>query len=164
AGAVDAGTRTAEVGAPRLGGSLDAPDGAPEDDGVAAGAAESTEETAGEAAPAAPPAAYLGDGLLQVRLRHKRPGGEVSVGSAFDFEDAGGAGSDDLRFAAAVAAFAQKLRGSGEVAGVEYEDVRRWALAALGNDPGGLRAGFVRLVERARDLERAADEPPRRPR
>ncbi|MEL6427791.1 MAG: von Willebrand factor type A domain-containing protein [Planctomycetota bacterium] len=160
---VGAGTRLAVVGAPRLEGSLDAPD-AGSDDGAVEAPAEGGRATGGEAAPAVPPAAFLGDGLLEVRLRHKRPGGDVSVGSAFAFDDAGGAGSDDLRFAAAVAAFAQKLRRSGEVAGVEYEDVRAWALGALGEDPGGLRAGFVRLVERACDLERAADEPPRRPR
>ena len=65
-----------------------------------------------------------------------------------------GGGSNDLRFAAAVAAFAQRLRGSERVQHVGFDEIRRWALEAKGEDPGGLREAFIQLVERAGDIER----------
>ena len=74
----------------------------------------------------------------------------------------GGASFDgapaDLRFAAAVATFAQILRGAPEVGGVSADAVREWALLAKGDDPGGLREGFVQLVERWIDMQRPGEE------
>ena len=64
----------------------------------------------------------------------------------------------DLRFAAAVATFAQILRGAPEVGGVSADAVREWALLAKGDDPGGLREGFVQLVERWIDTQRPGEE------
>ena len=107
------------------------------------------------------PEAYTGDGLVEVRLRYKEPGASSSTGFAVAGRD-GGASFDgapaDLRFAAAVATFAQILRGAPEVGGVSADAVREWALLAKGDDPGGLREGFVQLVERWIDTQRPGEE------
>ncbi|MEZ6015796.1 MAG: VWA domain-containing protein [Planctomycetota bacterium] len=102
----------------------------------------------------APPAraAFSGE-LLTVRLRYKAPDGDVSTGFEVPVSDRGAtfdAADEDTRFAAAVAAFGMVLRGSEHVGGATLDDVRRWALEALGEDRGGYRAGFLALVERAR--------------
>lgn len=63
--------------------------------------------------------------------------------------------SDDLRFSAAVAAFAQQLKGDGRYTGtMSLKDTAQLARAARGDDPFGLRAEFVQLVELAQSLER----------
>lgn len=107
------------------------------------------------------PEAYAGDGLVEVRLRYKEPGASKSTGFAVAGRD-GGASFDgapaDLRFAAAVATFAQILRGAPEVSAASAGDVREWALLAKGDDPGGLREGFVQLVERWIDTQRPGEE------
>ena len=107
------------------------------------------------------PEAYAGDGLVEVRLRYKEPDASKSTGFAVAGRD-GGASFDgapaDLRFAAAVATFAQILRGAPEVSAVSAGDVREWALLAKGDDPGGLREGFVQLVERWIDTQRPGEE------
>ena len=63
-------------------------------------------------------------------------------------------GTEDLRFAAAVAAFGQLLGGSSYVEDFGYEDVVDLALTALGEDRHGYRAGFVDLVQIAASLDR----------
>lgn len=63
--------------------------------------------------------------------------------------------SDDLRFSAAVAAFAQQLKGDGRYTGtMSLKDTAQLARSARGDDPFGLRAEFVQLVELAQSLER----------
>ncbi|RMH19155.1 MAG: VWA domain-containing protein, partial [Gemmatimonadetes bacterium] len=96
------------------------------------------------------------DELLFVKLRYKQPDAERSVLRTFAVEapagpDAVGQGSDDLRFAAAVAGFGMLLRGS------PYCDWTLTAAAALaqgarGDDPGGHRAAFVEMVRQAARL------------
>ncbi|WP_460951471.1 vWA domain-containing protein [Pseudomonas marginalis] len=62
--------------------------------------------------------------------------------------------SDDLRFAAAVAAFAQQLKGDGRYTGsMSLQDTAALARSARGNDPFGLRNEFVQLVELAQSLK-----------
>jgi Ca-activated chloride channel homolog len=61
----------------------------------------------------------------------------------------------EARFAAAVAAFGQILRGDSRVGGFAYEDVLILARPARGDDPYGYRAEFlniVRLAESARAM------------
>lgn len=118
------------------------------------------------------PEPFTGDGLVEVRVRYKAPldrtrseesaGAAIGLGGGDDSRliavvgDGAGQGfaeaSEDLRFAAAVAAFALELRGAASVAEVSLGDIRRWALEALGSDPGGLREGFVKLVEQAMEI------------
>ena len=63
--------------------------------------------------------------------------------------------SDDLRFSAAVAAFAQQLKGDGRYTGsMSLHDTATLARSARGDDPFGLRNEFVQLVELAQSLKR----------
>lgn len=62
--------------------------------------------------------------------------------------------SDDLRFSAAVAAFAQQLKGDGRYTGsMSLQDTAALARSARGDDPFGLRNEFVQLVELAQSLK-----------
>jgi Ca-activated chloride channel family protein len=58
--------------------------------------------------------------------------------------------SPDLRFAASAAAFGMVLRDSEYRGDADYAKVVEWARPAVGADPGGHRAEFVRLVEKAK--------------
>ena len=61
----------------------------------------------------------------------------------------------DVRFAAAVAGFAQILRGGTHTAGFGYPDVLALARDARGRDPFGYRGEFVSLVNLAQALDRS---------
>ena len=61
--------------------------------------------------------------------------------------------SDDLRFAGAVAAFGQMLRGGTYTGDFSYDDVVTLARGAYGADPHGYRREFVNLVETTRDID-----------
>ena len=61
--------------------------------------------------------------------------------------------SEDLRFAAAVAAFAQQLQGGKYTGSFSLNDSAALARAARGEDRFGLRAEFVQLVELAQSLQ-----------
>ena len=90
--------------------------------------------------------------LCTVKLRWKAPEASESVERLIPHEDAGGdfqAASDDLRFAAAVAEFGMLLRESRHRGQASLEHVASTASAALGRDPGGLRAEFLDLVREA---------------
>ena len=52
----------------------------------------------------------------------------------------------DMRFAAAVAAFGQKLGGSDHLADMNFGAIRKLATAARGKDPHGYRAEFLGLI------------------
>ncbi|RYE45177.1 MAG: VWA domain-containing protein [Hyphomicrobiales bacterium] len=66
--------------------------------------------------------------------------------------------SEDSRFAAAVAAFGQKLKGSnyGEMS---WADIRSLAQGARGTDENGYRAEFMQLIDMARSLAPETEEP-----
>ncbi|MCV3240900.1 vWA domain-containing protein [Mesorhizobium sp. ZC-5] len=93
-----------------------------------------------------------------VKIRYKAPDGDVSklittpvtsaneVGS-FD------AASNDQRFSVAVAAFGQKLRGTDQVAAINYDRIAEIATAARGTDPFGYRAEFLSLLRLASALD-----------
>jgi len=55
----------------------------------------------------------------------------------------------DARFATAVAAYAQLLRGGKYTGNYSYDDVIKLALSAKGNDPYGYRSQFINLVRLA---------------
>ena len=63
--------------------------------------------------------------------------------------------SEDLRFAAAVAAFAQQLTGETYTGRFSLADSAELARSAKGDDHFGLRAEFVQLVELAQSLHTA---------
>ena len=106
------------------------------------------------------PAVPLVDGemsreLLTVKLRWKKPEGDVSTLDEVPLVDRGGAleqASADLRFAGAVAAFGMVLRNSEYKGEVTLPLVAKIAAGALGPDRGGYRAEFLDLVRKAETL------------
>ena len=64
--------------------------------------------------------------------------------------------SEDLRFAAAVAAFAQQLKGGQYTGDFSLADSAALARGARGDDRFGLRGEFVQLVELAQSLQTPA--------
>lgn len=89
-----------------------------------------------------------------VKLRYKPNGSRESklLTTPVTDRDRAATGSDDLRFAAAVAAFGQKLRGGEHLGDFTYKAIRGLARDARGEDPDGYRADFLRLVGLADSL------------
>jgi len=94
------------------------------------------------------------DELAMLRVRYQLPEGgnsrlierPIAAGS----EDKA---SDDLRFAAAVAAFSQQLKDGRYTGTFSLKDTEALARGARGDDRFGLRAEFVQLVELAQSLQ-----------
>ena len=61
------------------------------------------------------------------------------------------AAPQDARFAAAVAGFAELLRGGKYSGALSYDDVLKIAAAARGKDEFGYRSEFVQLVRAAKN-------------
>ena len=57
--------------------------------------------------------------------------------------------SEDMRFAAAVAAFGQKLKGSVYGTGIDWAGIEALARSGRGEDEGGYRAEFIQLIKTA---------------
>ncbi|VVN78149.1 vWA domain-containing protein [Pseudomonas fluorescens] len=72
--------------------------------------------------------------------------------------------SDDLRFAAAVAAFSQQLKDGRYTGAFGLSDTVALARGARGDDRFGLRGEFVQLVELAQSLQTPAATVSQRPR
>jgi len=89
-----------------------------------------------------------------VRIRHKAPDGDRAVENTFAMASAPAhafeAASTDLRFAFAVSAFADVLRGADEAKGWSLDKIAAVARAAAGDNAD--RAELVALIERARSL------------
>jgi Ca-activated chloride channel family protein len=106
------------------------------------------------------PAATTGSAeSLTVRLRWKEPDGDESRPLEVPFTDAGRSwteAGEDFRFASAVACFAMVLRASPHAGSASFDTARELAAGLPGSDPGGHRAEFLRLVERAAGLKEAA--------
>jgi Ca-activated chloride channel family protein len=90
-----------------------------------------------------------------VKIRYKLPKSETStlISTPVDraseharFEEA----PIEARFATAVAAFGEVLRGGRYVGAFSYDDVLRLALTARGDDPFGYRSEFLQLVRAAK--------------
>lgn len=105
-----------------------------------------------QAAPAA-----NGDELCFVKVRYKLPGQATSrershAVRADSARKEFAAAPEDARFAVAVAAFGQRLRGETPLADYSYADIAALANEARGKDAEGYRAEFVRLVRMAEAL------------
>lgn len=91
--------------------------------------------------------------LAMLRVRYQLPEGgknrliERPIALASE-----GNASDDLRFAAAVAAFSQQLKDGRYTGDFSLKDTEALARGARGDDQFGLRAEFVQLVELAQSL------------
>jgi Ca-activated chloride channel family protein len=101
-------------------------------------------------APAAPTAGSTSPEWLTVKLRYKHPEGDRSTALETPYTGAPralGEADSDFRFGAAVAMAGLLLRGTEGTTASCFGDVRDLAAAAVGSDPHGLRAEFVRLAE-----------------
>ena len=108
------------------------------------------------------PSAGRDDELATVAIRYKLPDADTSTELARHVTEADAVASavnapEDVRFAAAVAAFGQLLRGGRYTENYGYDDVIAAAQAARGEDPFGYRAEFLSLVRLAKSA--AAMEP-----
>ena len=98
-----------------------------------------------------------GDEMAFVKLRYKLPGETTSrlieqPVRAADAVAKFDAAPAEQRFAIAVAAFGQRLRGENALDGYAYARIAELANAARGPDPEGYRAEFVRLIRTAETL------------
>ncbi|WP_334223742.1 vWA domain-containing protein [Thiosocius teredinicola] len=93
--------------------------------------------------------------LAFVKLRYKQPDADVSELLQYPVleRQSTTAASDDFRFSAAVAAFAQRLRGSAFIEDFDYADIQQLAGGARGQDVAGYRSDFLQLVKLAADLQ-----------
>ena len=100
------------------------------------------------------------DELCFVRVRYKLPGEsgsrlvEQPVRASSVHRSLASAPADQ-RFAVAVAAFGQRLRGEQQVADYSYADIADLANGARGDDAEGYRAEFVKLVRMTESLGKA---------
>jgi Ca-activated chloride channel family protein len=97
--------------------------------------------------------------LAHLRLRYKRPGEDssrlIETAIARPHEPRRYAPSPSLRFAAAIAAYADALRGGRNIDGWNWTDIAayaRGASSAMGADPWKQRAEFVSLIDDARRI------------
>jgi Ca-activated chloride channel homolog len=92
--------------------------------------------------------------LAWLKLRYKQPTSTVStlIDKPIQRSQIKAEPSNRLAFAAAVAAYADLLRGGSHSAEFDYSDVIRLARRGLADDARGYRRGFVSLVERTAAL------------
>jgi Ca-activated chloride channel family protein len=89
-----------------------------------------------------------------LKMRYKLPDSDVSqlieqpVAADIVYGDIADAGVD-AQFASAVAAFGQKLKSSAYGTAIGWDEVEALAKAGRGEDEGGYRAEFIRLVDMA---------------
>lgn len=97
---------------------------------------------------------------LTVKVRYKAPAGEksslIEIPLAASEIPSADKASEDFRFAAAVAAFGMKLRGSPHVGEIQWAEIQDIARGALGKDPGSYRAEFLTLIEKAKTIQKEA--------
>jgi len=101
------------------------------------------------------PRAFDTPDILTVRFRYKEPDEESSklITEVLDAGDARfNEASRDFRFAAAVAEFGMLLRESEFMEDASFEHVLSVAKKATGDDEGGHRHEFVRIVEMCREI------------
>jgi Ca-activated chloride channel family protein len=103
---------------------------------------------------AAAHAGPTGRELGVLRLRHQRPGGSASrlVEHPIGLDGVDSPGSERLRFAAAVAGFADALRGGGHIGPWGWPELAGLAQGARGADADGYRGEFLELVGLASQL------------
>ncbi len=101
--------------------------------------------------------AFKSSDVLTVRIRYKDPDGDQSqeiskvlTGKSVQLAKA----SNNFRFSAAVAQFAQILRDSEFKGEADLKTVKKLAKGAKGDDEYGYRAEFINLVERCMLIEK----------
>ncbi|MEL1264856.1 VWA domain-containing protein [Pseudoxanthomonas putridarboris] len=102
------------------------------------------------------------DELAHLRLRYKLPGEDASklIETPIARASLTRQPSASFRFATAVAAYADLLRGGQRIENWNWNDVASAARGSVGSDPHGLKAEFVGMVEQARQLTSAQSDAP----
>ena len=97
--------------------------------------------------------------LAHLRLRYKLPGQDRSrlIETPVQRSSLQHRPGESLRFATAVAGYADLLRGGGNVGDWTWDDVAATARGSLGEDRWGLRQEFLGLVESARGVVSATE-------
>ncbi|MFJ5255210.1 von Willebrand factor type A domain-containing protein [Pseudomonas sp. NPDC088414] len=90
--------------------------------------------------------------LAMLRVRYQQPEGGKSLLIERPITNQVAPASEDLRFAAAVAAFSQQLKDARYTGDFSLKDTEALARGARGDDRFGLRNEFVQLVELAQSL------------
>ncbi|WP_085639519.1 MULTISPECIES: VWA domain-containing protein [unclassified Pseudomonas] len=90
--------------------------------------------------------------LAMLRVRYQQPQGGKSLLIERPIADRVAPPSEDLRFAAAVAAFSQQLKDGRYTGDFSLKDTEDLARGARGDDRFGLRNEFVQMVELTRSL------------
>jgi Ca-activated chloride channel family protein len=109
-----------------------------------------------------------GGELAFLKMRYKLPESDVSqlieqpVTADLVYGDIGEI-SDDMRFAAAVAAFGQKLKDSNYGSAMGWDEIAALARSGKGEDESGYRAEFIRLIKDASLLRPDTDVDTSRP-
>ncbi len=95
--------------------------------------------------------------LAFLKLRYKLPGQTAStlISQTIATPTGQESASERLRFAAAVAAFGQYLRGGASLNGYTLADIVTLASGAKGEDASGYRAEFIGLIKLAQALQGA---------
>jgi len=97
--------------------------------------------------------------ILTLKIRYKKPNEDVSTKQTFvmlknefgkSFENA----KNNLAWATAVAAFAQKLNKSSFLNDMSWEEIERIAAKSKGNDNEGFRGEMIQLIKLAAAMER----------
>jgi Ca-activated chloride channel family protein len=106
-------------------------------------------------------ASGAGGELGMLKLRFKQPGAETSrlLQKPLQRTLLKAQASPRLRWSAAVAAYADLLRGGSHVGNFGWNEVRALAASAQGEDRWGYRAEFLQLVDRARAVTGGGGEP-----
>jgi len=94
------------------------------------------------------------DELGFLRLRWKEPGAAESTQIQLPIPEATGSGTEDTRFAAAIAGFGQLLTGGTYLGNWDWEQAIELAERNRGSDPFGYRAEAVTLLRLAQSLDR----------
>jgi len=90
--------------------------------------------------------------LAMLRVRYQKPEGGKSLLIERPIASQAAPASEDLRFAAAVAAFSQQLKDGRYTGDFSLKDTEALARGSRGDDRFGLRNEFVQLVELAQSL------------
>lgn len=100
------------------------------------------------------------DEIAHLKLRYKMPGSDASrlIERPILRTALRASASPTLRFAAAVAGFADLLRGGTNTVGWDVKRLRNLAASGLGADTNGDRREFIGLIERAGRLLESGDE------
>jgi Ca-activated chloride channel family protein len=96
-----------------------------------------------------------GDELMTIKLRYKKPDGDVSkliVHPVTDAHLALANTSENFRFSAAVASFGMLLRNSEFKQNASFQQVISLAKGSKGTDANGYRQEFINLVQAAGSL------------